>query len=76
MTWAEMKEKYPDEWLVIIDFDLDNFGKVDAGVVKYHSKKKDIAVNLAIIDQDTAFRYTGEPTFAGLRSHATHHHPF
>ncbi len=24
MTWEDMKKNYPDEWLLIIDFELDN----------------------------------------------------
>ena len=28
MTWEEMKDKYPDEWLLIIDFTLDKSGHI------------------------------------------------
>lgn len=74
ITWKEMKEKYPNEWLLITDFELDEYGKVKIGVVERHSKKKKEAANPPIIDRDTSFCYTGESTFAGLRSHATHDH--
>jgi len=76
ITWEEMKKKFPDEWLVVTDFELDKYGKIIDGVVERHSKKKEQVANPPIIDKDTAFRYTGESTFAGLRSHAAHHHSF
>lgn len=71
-----MKKNYPNEWLLITDFDLDKYGEVVKGVVERHCKKKDDAASPPILDKDTAFLYTGESTFAGLRSHAEHHHTF
>ncbi len=76
MEWEEMKRAFPNEWLLITDFELNKYGQIITGVVERHSKNKDAAANPPIIDRDTAFRYTGESTFAGLRSHATHHHAF
>ncbi len=70
MTWEEMKKKYSDEWLLIVDFELDDSGHVVAGVVSRHSKEKDDVYRLPALNRSTAFRYTGESTFAGLRSHA------
>lgn len=76
MTWEEMKKAYPDEWLLIVDYELNEWGDVKTGVVLRHSKSKDKVYALPAVNQDTAFRYTGESTFAGLRSHATHYHSF
>ncbi len=73
MAWEEMKAAFPDEWLLITDYETDQFGAVKLGIVARHSKRMDDVANPPIIDRDTAFRYTGESTFAGLRSHATHH---
>lgn len=73
MTWEEMKIAYPDEWLLITDYETNQYGQVKIGVVERHSKRKDDVANPPIIDRDTAFRYTGESSFAGLRSHVTHH---
>lgn len=70
MTWAEMKKRYPDEWLLITDFELDDSGHIVAGIVKRHSEEKDDVYRLPALGRSTAFRYTGESTFAGLRSHA------
>lgn len=74
MTWKEMKEEFPNEWLLITEFELDPFGQVLRGTVERHSKKRDHINYPPLLDKDTAFRYTGESTFSGLRSYATHHH--
>ena len=76
MTWVEMKRTFPNEWLLITEFELNEYGQIISGVVERHSREKDKAANPAIIDRDTAFRYTGESTFSGLRSHAEHNHAF
>lgn len=73
MTWEEMKKAYPDEWLLVTDYETDQFGQVKVGIVERHSKKMADLANPPVIDRNTAFRYTGESTFAGLRSHAKHH---
>jgi len=69
ITWDEMKNEYPNEWLLITDFDLDKCGHILAGIVDRHSKEKDDVYRLPPLNKPTAFRYTGESTFAGLRSH-------
>ena len=70
MTWEQMKQAYPNEWLLIIDYELDTVGGIEKGVVLRHSKSKDEVYAPLSKSRDTAFRYTGESTFAGLRSHA------
>ena len=70
ITWHEMKKKFPNEWLLITNFDLDQHGHIVAGVVHRHSKKKENVYQLPALNKPTAFRYTGISTFAGLRSHA------
>ena len=76
MTWEEMKKMFPNEWLLVVDYELDALGDIKTGTVLRHSKSKDVVYALPAVNQDTAFRYTGESTFAGLRSHATHDHTF
>jgi hypothetical protein len=73
MIWSDMKTKFPDEWLLITDFDLDKSGHLVAGVVERHSRKKDEVYQLPALNKPTAFRYTGESTFSGLRDHARKH---
>ncbi len=70
ITWDDMKKEFPDEWLLITDFDLDKYGHIIAGIVDRHSKEKDEVYRLPALNKSTAFRYTGESTFAGVRSHA------
>jgi len=70
MTWEDMKKKYPDEWLLIVDFEVDHSGHIVSGIVERHSKEKDDVYRLPALNKSSAFRYTGESDFAGLRSHA------
>lgn len=70
MTWSDMKKTFPDEWLLITNFDLDKYGRIVAGIVHRHSKEKKVVYQLPALNEPTAFRYTGKSTFAGLRSHA------
>jgi hypothetical protein len=72
MTWEEMKRLYPDEWLLIVDYILDETGHLVNGVVERHSKSKMNVYQTPLQNKSAAFRYTGESTFSGLRSHAGH----
>lgn len=74
MTWDEMRRAYPNEWLLIVDFDVDEYHRVRSGVVFRHSSSKDDVYAKPALEQPAAFRYTGESTFLGLRSHAAHAH--
>lgn len=73
MTWSDMETNFPNEWLLITDFDLDKSGHLLTGVVERHSRKKDEVYQLPALNKSTAFRYTGESTFSGLRNHARKH---
>ena len=74
MTWEEMKKAYPDEWLLIVDWEDDQSGHLTSGVVERHSKEKDDVFSPPAPDKDCAFKYTGESTFpGGLRSYAYRH---
>jgi len=74
MEWSEMKSRFPDEWLLIGDFETDEDGHLIGGVVEKHSKHKDEVYGIEPQVRPSAFRYTGESTFSGLRSHAAVHH--
>ena len=74
ISWEEMKNEYPKEWLLITDFDLDASGHILAGVVDRHSKQKDVVYRLPALNKPAAFRYTGESNFSGLRRHAGQSH--
>jgi len=70
MTWDEMKKEFPDEWLLIVDYETDESGHLLSGVVKRHSKDKDVVYARPALKKSAAFRYTGESTFRGFREHA------
>lgn len=75
MTWEEMKKNYPDEWLMIVDYETDTSGSVIVGTVERHSRDKAIVYRLPAVNKDCAFKYTGESTFpGGWRAHAQYHH--
>ncbi len=40
ITWEEMKRDYPDEWLLIVDFELDSSGRIVAGLLSGTQKKR------------------------------------
>ncbi len=75
MSWEEMKRVYPDEWLMIVDYETDKSGHLLSGVVERHSRDKGDVYRLPAVDKDCAFRYTGECQFpGGWRAHAECHH--
>lgn len=49
MTWEEMQQQFPNEWLRIIDFDVDESGHLASGVVVRHSPDKDVVYRLPIL---------------------------
>ena len=74
MTWEEMKKAYPDEWLLITDYETDQYGTIIVGTVERHSSDDAELFALPEINKDCAFRYTGESTFpGGWRAHAQLH---
>jgi hypothetical protein len=73
LSWQEMKSRYPDQWLLIVDYQTDESGHLLAGVVERHSTDMYEVAKPPALGRPTAFRYTGESTFRGLRSHAHRH---
>lgn len=74
MTWEEMTVAYPDEWLLIVDYETDTSGHLLAGVVERHGCKDEV-YRLPAVDKDCAFKYTGESTFpGGWRAHVLFDH--
>ncbi len=58
-----MRKNYPDEWLLIVDFTVDNSGHIVSGIAERHSKEKDDVYRLPALNRSAAFRYTGESDF-------------
>ncbi len=75
MTWEEMKNQFPDEWLFIVDCERDQWGQLISGIVIRHSKNDQEVFQLPAPKQSGAFRYTGESNFpGGWRAHAKHNY--
>lgn len=41
LTWKEIQEKYPDQWVGLIDIQWKNDSNIESAVVKYTDKTKD-----------------------------------
>lgn len=74
MTWEEMKVAFPDEWLLITDFETDTSGRLMSGIIERHSPSKSVVYTPPAPQKPIALRYTGESTFCGLRSLAERDH--
>lgn len=73
LSWQEMKQRYPDQWLLIVSYQTDDSGHLLSGVVERHSADMYEVAQPPNLGRPTAFRYTGESTFRGLRTHAHRH---
>lgn len=64
LTWDEIKRRYPDEWVILVDVDADDLSnEVRGGVVFAHSKKERellASTKDALAGKSSAVLYTGE----------------
>lgn len=75
MTWEDMRVAFPNQWLLIVDYDTDDSGHLLRGVVARHSHRKEDVYRLPAVETRSACKYTGQSTFpGGWRAHAQHHH--
>ena len=71
-TWEQMRAQFPEQWLLILEFDTDEFGQISTGLVQSHGDRiSDLAKPPEGVT-NMALRFTGESTFTGLRSHENH----
>jgi hypothetical protein len=74
MTWEEMKKTFPDEWLLVTEYEADEYGNVKSGHVERHSRDDREVFRPPALKESCAFVYTGESTFpGGWRAHAELH---
>lgn len=76
LTWEEIKKKYPNEWVTIVEHESDDLGYVTSGkVIFHHPKKKEYSPRFAEIVKNSNYMefaslFTGEPkpreTFRGI----------
>ncbi|MCI9032628.1 MAG: hypothetical protein HFJ08_00970 [Lachnospiraceae bacterium] len=59
MTWEEIQEKYPDQWVGLVDVEWypDNKATVKSAVVKYIDKTKD-ELTMLMLQGEIKARYT------------------
>ena len=63
LTYDEIKERYPDEWLLIVDTELDDELNILRGTVLAHSKDRDEVYRkiMSLKGRSFAVEYNGEP---------------
>lgn len=61
LTYPEIEQRYPSEWVLIDQPQTDEFNRVIAGTVVFHSKDRDEVYRylLALRPKYFAVRYTG-----------------
>lgn len=59
MTWDEIQEKYPDQWVGLVDVEwyADNAATVKSAIVKYADKTKD-ELTMRMLRGEIDARYT------------------
>ena len=45
LTVEEIKKRYPNEWVKLIDFEKDEYGYITKGVVSHHKRNKHEFIN-------------------------------
>ena len=58
MTWNEIMEKYPDQWVGLTDVEWSNASTVKAAVVKYSDKTKAQLAKMQIKGEIQTSEYT------------------
>ena len=63
LTYDEIKQQYPDEWLLIADAEMDEEMNILRGKVVAHSKDRDEVYRslLTVPGRRISIEYTGEP---------------
>ena len=62
LTLDEMRQKYPDQWLFIVDCEHSESTELLSGIVAVHSPSRDVINNAsAEYKGSAAIRYTGKP---------------
>jgi len=64
LTWQEIRSRYPDEWVILVDVDADHVtDEVRGGVVFDHGKNHRellVKTKAPLAGKDSAILYTGE----------------
>jgi hypothetical protein len=64
LSWDEIRKRYPDEWVILVDYSFDDNEAIIAAVVHDHSPDRDQLYARCANDPDqprsVATRFTGE----------------
>lgn len=59
LSWSEIKKKYPDQWIGLVDIDWENGATVRSAVVKYVGKNSTELLEIKFDHEpDLLVRYT------------------
>ena len=58
MTWSEIKQRYPDRWVGLVDVKWKNPANVESAVVKYTDKSASDLLRLQFDGEDLFSIYT------------------
>ena len=58
LTWEEIEEKYPDQWVGLVDVEFEDTINIKSAVVKYTDKSHDELLLLKMEEKDLVHRYT------------------
>ena len=51
LTWDEIQEKYPDQWVGLVDIKWKYDSNIESAIVKYVDKSKDELLMMQIKDE-------------------------
>lgn len=57
MTWEEIQEKYPDQWIGLsdVEYEPDNNATIKSAIVKFTDKTKDELTMMQVQTSKTAY---------------------
>jgi hypothetical protein len=71
LSWDEIRKRYPDEWVILLDVDGDDLEpEIRAGVVYKHCKHRDqllVGTKEALAGKSRTILYTGEVGMGNYR---------
>lgn len=70
MTWKEIQEKYPDQWIGLSDVDWIDDSNIRSAIVKYTDKSKEELLIMQIKDEIFSCYTTPDNVFQlGMAGH-------
>jgi hypothetical protein len=68
LSWEEIKMRYPDEWVALVDYDWPDGGELVEGVVYAHSQNHGELIKMQKALPQAAVRWTGRKRGEMLRA--------